>query len=204
MTAFWEPAPASTHIDERTSTLRFFRWAVGVLVLQSLSLYLLSEWLEHFVIEGVWAVVGAAVLFTVAEAATWPFLYWLAARFHPLLFPLFSFSFSGVLIVILSDVFNDFGATMVVEGVGTGIVTQSERPRSARSSARSFRCMTTRRMTGSSSARSTRNTRAGQSRPHPGSFSWRSTGWPSRSCARRSVRGRCRLLTDGWSGAATG
>jgi uncharacterized membrane protein YvlD (DUF360 family) len=99
------------------------KWLIGVAVLQACVLALLAWLLPGFTVGGVGSVLFAALLFTVAGAAAWPFIYRLSSRVHPLLFPVLSFALTGVLIVLLTDLVTDlFDKGLHVDGVGTGIL----------------------------------------------------------------------------------
>jgi uncharacterized membrane protein YvlD (DUF360 family) len=102
---------------------RFARWAIGVAVLQAGVLAVLAWLLPGFAVGDAGSVVVAALLFTAAQALAWPFVYRLATRLHPLLFPVLSFALAGVLIVLLTDLVSNLGIRgLHVAGIGTGIL----------------------------------------------------------------------------------
>jgi len=81
---------------------RDIRWAAQTAVLEGVILALLVWLLPGVTASGPGAIVLTAVLIAAAEAVAWPFLYRLAARFHPLIFPALSFVFAGVLIIAVT------------------------------------------------------------------------------------------------------
>ena len=106
----------------RETTLRFVRWAIWVAVSQGIVLALLGRFLPGFTVGGPASVVVAAVLIVAGQAVTWPLIYWLAARFHPLLFPVFSLTLSGLLILLLSDLVTRVGVVAIhAANIWTGI-----------------------------------------------------------------------------------
>lgn len=89
--------------------VRFVRWAVAVVSVQTVVLAVLSWIMPGFTVGAADSVALAAVLFTVAQAAAWPVIYGVAGKLHPLLFPILSFGLAGLLIVLLTDLVSGLG-----------------------------------------------------------------------------------------------
>lgn len=102
---------------------RFLPWMLSAIFVQGLVLILLGMIVPGFEIGGAGTIVVAAILTTLVQAIAWPFTYQIAARVHPLLFPIISFVVAGFLIVLLSDLFTiaDVGR-MHVDNLWTGVV----------------------------------------------------------------------------------
>lgn len=103
--------------------LRFIRWTISVVFIQGFVLAVLAWLLPGFSVGGVGSLALAAIVFTLAQAAGWPFIYRLASRFHPLLFPVLSFGLTGFLILFLTDLVADLGdKSMHVDNIWVAIV----------------------------------------------------------------------------------
>ena len=102
---------------------RFFDWAIGVAIVQSLVLAVLAWWLDGFEVGGARSLVLTAVLISLLQAGAWPVLYTLATRFHPLLFPFLSFILSGALVLVAVGIEGWIGVNEVnVRDLKTGIL----------------------------------------------------------------------------------
>jgi putative membrane protein len=97
---------------------RFLRWALGIAVTQTVLVWLLAALLPGFSLAGLRSTLAAAVLISLGLAFTWPFIYFLSARFHPLLFPLLTFILSGLVVYFIgqADVVD-----MEISSIWTGI-----------------------------------------------------------------------------------
>ena len=92
---------------------RIVYWTIGFAISQALVLLLLAWILPGFNLTSFWAAVLTAVSVTVVTSATWPFIYGLAARFHPLLFPVVSFFLFAAAILLSTAVANSIDADSV-------------------------------------------------------------------------------------------
>lgn len=70
---------------------RLVRWTVGVGASQALTLTILDWLIPGFDLHLIESAILAGLSIAIAIALTWPVIYWIAHRFHPLLFPLISF-----------------------------------------------------------------------------------------------------------------
>ena len=84
---------------------------------------MLAQLIPGFEIEAIPSVGFVALIFTVAQLLSWPVLYIISARIHPLLFPILSLLLSGALVLFISDrlAFWDF-AKPQVENIQTGAI----------------------------------------------------------------------------------
>src|SRR5215212_9703748 len=82
---------------------RFVRWALAVALTQTVLLLLLAWLLAGFDLSGLRAAIVGAVVISLVLAATWPFIYSLSARFHPLLFPLLTFGLTGLVVYLVGQ-----------------------------------------------------------------------------------------------------
>src|SRR5215204_7725955 len=98
---------------------RFVRWALAVALTQTVLLLLLAWLLAGFNLSGVRAAFVSSVVISLALAVTWPFLYSLSARFHPLLFPLLTFGLTGLVVYLVGQV--DI-AGLTIDSIWTGIL----------------------------------------------------------------------------------
>ena len=85
---------------------RLVGWIVGVALSQGLILFLLAWILPGFDISGLAAAALMAVSVTLVVSATWPFIYGISARFHPILFPIVSFALTAVAVLASAEVVN--------------------------------------------------------------------------------------------------
>jgi putative membrane protein len=98
---------------------RVIRWGVGAAVSQTVILVLLAWLLPGFGLGGLPGGLVGAVLISGAVALAWPFIYRVATRFHPLLFPIFTFVLTGLVIYLVAQIgIEDFH----VDSVWTGIL----------------------------------------------------------------------------------
>src|SRR5215218_8758968 len=98
---------------------RFVRWAIAVALTQTVLLLLLAWLLAGFNLSGVRAAIVSSVVISLALAVTWPFLYSLSARFHPLLFPLLTFGLTGLVVYLVGQ--TDI-AGLTIDSIWTGIL----------------------------------------------------------------------------------
>jgi uncharacterized membrane protein YvlD (DUF360 family) len=98
---------------------RFVRWALAVALTQTVLLLLLAWLLAGFNLSGVRAAFVSSVVISLALAVTWPFIYSLSARFHPLLFPLLTFGLTGLVVYLVGQV--DI-AGLTIDSIWTGIL----------------------------------------------------------------------------------
>jgi len=102
---------------------RLLRWTGFAVVTQVLVLLLFAWTLPGLIIGGPLPVVIVACLIVSGQALTWPFIYRIAARFHPLLFPLLSFVLSGLFMLWMINLADDLGIRGVrIRGIGTAVM----------------------------------------------------------------------------------
>lgn len=94
------------------------RWALLTVVTQSLIIWFTSMILPGFTLSGFRSSVITAVLLSVALAIAWPFIYLVAAKVHPILFPLLSFGLTGLVVFMAGQV--DIQG-LEIEDIWTGI-----------------------------------------------------------------------------------
>ena len=85
-------------MEAHVSTWRVLRWAVAVIAIQALLLALLENLLAGFSTGGVGSVLLASAVILGVAGLTWPLIYRVAARLHPLIFPALSFALTGLVI----------------------------------------------------------------------------------------------------------
>ena len=99
------------------------RWTIILAISQMVVLFVLERLLSGLEFRDNRSVLVAAIVFSVAQIVSWPVIYWVSLKFHPLLFPLLSFGLSASLILILSDLVNDSGlAGIHVDDFGTALL----------------------------------------------------------------------------------
>ncbi|MCC6704334.1 MAG: alkaline phosphatase family protein [Thermomicrobiales bacterium] len=102
--------------------LRLIRWAVTVAIVQGTMLLLLATLLDGFSIATGPRVLVLALIFTAAQLITWPFVYRLSVRVHPLLFPILAIGLSGLMLFLVAQALIALGApTLRFDDVETGI-----------------------------------------------------------------------------------
>ena len=97
---------------------RFLRWALGVALMQTALLVLLAWLLPGVTLSTPRSAVVGAILVSLALALTWPFIYRLSTRFHPLLFPVLTFALTGLVVYLVGQV--DM-VGLQIESIWTGI-----------------------------------------------------------------------------------
>lgn len=103
--------------------LRLVRWAISVSLVQGAALLVLARLVTGFRLEPGPDVAIIALFFTLAQLVSWPLLYIISARIHPLIFPILSLVLSGALVLILSEwLFRWNIANLHVENLQTGII----------------------------------------------------------------------------------
>jgi putative membrane protein len=85
-------------VEAHVSTWRVLRWAVAVIAIQALLLALLENLLAGFSTGGVGSVLLAGAVIVGVAGLTWPLIYRVSARVHPLIFPALSFALTGLVI----------------------------------------------------------------------------------------------------------
>ena len=83
---------------------RFIRWLVGVAIVQALVLLFLAWLLPGFSLGEFRRAVPSALLISAVLALAWPFIYTIAGRFHPALFPVLTFVLTGFVIYLVGQV----------------------------------------------------------------------------------------------------
>lgn len=104
--------------------IRLVRWAISVALVQGATLLVLAELVPGFDIQMTPGVAIVALIFTLAQLISWPVLYVISARVHPVLFPLLSLALSGALVLFTSDrlAILNLAARPHVENLRTGVV----------------------------------------------------------------------------------
>lgn len=103
--------------------LRRVRWAISVSLVQGATLLVLAWLVPGFNLEVNPSVAVVALIFTVAQLVSWPVLYIISARIHPLIFPVLSLVLSGGLVLFVSDRLALWEiASLQVENLRTGIL----------------------------------------------------------------------------------
>jgi len=83
---------------------RFIRWFVVTALVQTFVLVVLQWILPGFDL-GEWRdAVLSAVVISLFLALAWPFIYFIAARFHPILFPILTFVLTGFIVYLVGQV----------------------------------------------------------------------------------------------------
>ena len=184
---------------------RVIGWVLAVAVVEGALLLILAWLLPGLEIRDIRAALLAGAIVTVGLALAWGPIYWLSAKFHPLIFPFLSFILTGVVVVAT---FED---------------RRSDRAGCHR---RQRHLDRDRRRAGPV----LRHDPGGRALLHPGRpglrplrrapvaaalsrhpadptplacSSWRSTAWPSRSCATPSPGATCRRSSAGSTPGAT-
>jgi putative membrane protein len=102
---------------------RSIKRAAGLIILQAVLLTVLALVLPGFAFTDPLMVVPAAIAITLAQALLWPLIYGVASNFGPLLFPVLSFLFTGLLFYIAARLDSDFGIGGVeVRSIWTGLL----------------------------------------------------------------------------------
>ena len=83
---------------------RFIRWFVGLAIVQALVLLLLAWLLPGFSLGEIQRAIPSALLISGLLALAWPFIYLIAGRFHPALFPVLTFLLTGFVIYLVGTV----------------------------------------------------------------------------------------------------
>lgn len=83
--------------------VRLIRWAISVALLQGFTLLVLARLVPGFHIDFGPSVGLVALIFTVAQLISWPVLYRVSARIHPILFPTLSLILSGALVFLIAE-----------------------------------------------------------------------------------------------------
>jgi len=97
---------------------RFIRWLVGVAIVQALVLLFLAWLLPGFSLGEFRRAVPSALLISAVLALAWPFIYTIAGRFHPALFPVLTFVLTGFVIYLVGQVNVEGFRGEVIAGVG--------------------------------------------------------------------------------------
>jgi uncharacterized membrane protein YvlD (DUF360 family) len=98
---------------------RFIRWAVASAITQTILLVLLAWILPGFSLGSARGVVLSAVLISLALAISWPVIFLIANRFHPLLFPVLTFALSGAIVFVVAQTGRE---DFHVDSIWTGIL----------------------------------------------------------------------------------
>jgi putative membrane protein len=98
---------------------RFIRWFVVTALVQTFILLILAWILPGFDLGKNQDAVLSAVIISLFLALAWPFIYFIAARVHPILFPILTFVLTGLIVYLVSQV-NVEG--FQVDNVWVGIV----------------------------------------------------------------------------------
>jgi putative membrane protein len=83
---------------------RFIRWFVGLAILQAIVLLFLAWLLPGFSLGELQRAIPSALLISAVLALAWPFIYLIAGRFHPALFPVLTFLLTGFVIYVIGNV----------------------------------------------------------------------------------------------------
>lgn len=103
--------------------IRLIRWAITVALVQGAALLLMAQVVPGFTMDLGPDVGLVALLFTVLQLISWPLLYTISTRIHPLMFPLLSFLLTGALVLIAKDWLNDWHISdLQIENMQTAII----------------------------------------------------------------------------------
>ncbi len=83
---------------------RLVLWVIFVGLSQGLVLFLLSSIVPGLAVSSLWAAILTALTVIVVVTLTWPTIYRIASRFHPLLFPVASFFLIAVAVRISAEI----------------------------------------------------------------------------------------------------
>src|SRR5262245_51300832 len=83
---------------------RYIRWLIGLAAIQTVILLLLSWLLPGFSLGELQRALPSALVISALLALAWPFIYILAGRFHPLLFPILTFALTGFVVYLIGKV----------------------------------------------------------------------------------------------------
>jgi putative membrane protein len=97
-------------------------WVLTNVAINAVILFLLALWLNDFDIRTYEALIGLSLLLVVLPALAWPVIYRLSNLIHPLLFPVFSFALTGLLVMVSPDILREIGIDGVqIHGFQTGL-----------------------------------------------------------------------------------
>lgn len=82
------------------------RWVIGVAISDTLILLILAWLIPGFKLHSLTGAVLTGLTITIVISLAWPIIYWIAHRFHPLLFPLISFLLTAVVVFYSADFVN--------------------------------------------------------------------------------------------------
>jgi putative membrane protein len=83
---------------------RFIQWLIGLAVVQTVILLFLAWLLPGFGLGELQRSVPSALIISALLALAWPIIYILAARFHPMLFPILTFALAGFVVYLIGKV----------------------------------------------------------------------------------------------------
>lgn len=82
------------------------RWVIGIAIGDAIILLLLAWLIPSFALNSLTAAVLSALIITIVVSLAWPVIYWIAYRFHPLLFPLVSLLLTAVVVFASTNIVN--------------------------------------------------------------------------------------------------
>ena len=98
---------------------RVVRFLIVTLVTQTFLILILAWLMEGFRVGTFGSAIVSSVLISAILALSWPVIYQISARFHPVLFPVLSFALTGLVILLVSGIGPE---GFHVASVATGIV----------------------------------------------------------------------------------
>jgi uncharacterized membrane protein YvlD (DUF360 family) len=98
---------------------RTIRWLIGAVITQTFLILVLDWIFEGFSTGSFWSAVVSAILISAILALSWPLIYRISARFHPVLFPILSFILTGLVIYLAAKIGPD---NFHVASIATGIL----------------------------------------------------------------------------------
>ncbi len=82
----------------------FIRWALGMAIIQTVVLLFWAWVLPGFSLGETKRAIFSALVISVVVALSWPLIYRISSRFHPILFPILTFVLTGAIIYLVGQV----------------------------------------------------------------------------------------------------
>jgi uncharacterized membrane protein YvlD (DUF360 family) len=97
---------------------RYVQWAIVTVIIQTVLLILLAWILPGFSVGSLQGAIVGAILITGAVAATWPLIYRVASRFHPIMFPVLTFLLTGTVVYLVAQIgYEEFHVGNIWDGI---------------------------------------------------------------------------------------
>src|SRR5215217_6584998 len=94
-------------MNKRTSN--FIQYFVGSTIVNIIGLWILNWILDDFTIDSFWGLLGMALLMSIVPGIALSIAYRFARLLHPIFFPLISFVFSALFVLISPDLLDLIG-----------------------------------------------------------------------------------------------